>query len=117
MSDEIRTKRPQHGPGRGPGAGMGAGEKAKDFKKSFASLIEYSRRDIPAGVIALVLAVTATIFSIVGPNKLKDLTNLITDGFVNGIDMDEVKDIAFLLVVLDSLGFIFIYILFYTQTK
>ncbi len=110
MSDEIRTKRPQHGPGRGPGAGMGAGEKAKDFKKSFASLIEYSRRYIPAVVIALVLAVTATIFSIVGPNKLKDLTNLITDGFVNGIDMDEVKDIAFLLVVLYSLGFIFTYI-------
>ena len=111
MSDEIRTRRRPGGHHGGPhGPGMGAGEKAKDFKKSFASLIAYSRKYVPAIIIALILAVTGTIFSIIGPNKIQDLTDIITDGFMTGIDMDGIKEIAFLLVVLYSLGFVFTYI-------
>lgn len=108
MSDEIRTR--SRSAGRPGGPGMGAGEKAKDFKKSFASLFSYSKKYVPAVIIALVLAITGTIFSIIGPNKIQDLTDLITDGFVTGIDMDGIKEIAVLLVVLYSLGFIFTYI-------
>lgn len=111
MSDEIRTRRRPGGHHGGPhGPGMGAGEKAKDFKKSFASLIAYSGKYVPAIIIALILAVTGTIFSIIGPNKIQDLTDLITEGFMTGIDMDGIKDIAFLLVTLYSLGFVFTYI-------
>lgn len=111
MSDEIRTRRRPGGHHGGPhGPGMGAGEKAKDFKKSFASLIAYSRKYVPAIIIALILAVAGTIFSIIGPNKLQDMTDLITEGFMTGIDMDGIKEIAVLLVVLYSLGFVFTYI-------
>lgn len=111
MSDEIRAKRRPGGHHGGPhGPGMGAGEKAKDFKKSFASLIAYSKKYIPAVIIALMLAVTGTIFSIIGPNKLQDLTDLITEGFMTGIDMDGIKEIAVLLVVLYSMGFVFTYV-------
>lgn len=117
MSDEIRTtRRPgsHHGGPHGPG--MGAGEKAKDFKKSFASLIAYSRKYVPAIIIALILAVTGTIFSIIGPNKIQDLTDLITEGFMTGIDMDGIKEIAVLLVVLYSLGFVFTYVQHFIMT-
>lgn len=107
MSDEIKTPiRPKGGHGRG----MRVAEKPKDFKKSFASLINYSKKYIPAVIIALSLAVTGTIFSIIGPNKLKELTDLVTDGFMTEIDMDAVADIGFLLVTLYSLGFIFTYL-------
>ncbi len=117
MSDEIRTKRRPGGHHGGPhGPGMGAGEKAKDFKKSFASLIAYSRKYVPAIIIALILAVTGTIFSIIGPNKIQDLTDIITDGFMTGIDMDGIKEIAFLLVVLYSLGFVFTYVQHFIMT-
>lgn len=104
MSENNRPRR--HGPHGGPGVA----EKPKDLKKSFASLIGYSQKYIPAVIIALVLAVTGTIFSIIGPNKLKDLTDLVTEGFMTGIDMDGVKDIAVLLVILYSFGFVFTYI-------
>lgn len=105
MSDNIKTsRRPANGPG------MNTGEKAKDFKKSFKSLFIYSKKYVPAVVIALILAITGTIFSIVGPNKIKDITNLITDGLASGIDMDGITDIAFVLVVLYSLSFIFTYV-------
>lgn len=117
MSDEIRTRRRPGGHHGGPhGPGMGAGEKAKDFKKSFASLIAYSGKYVPAIIIALILAVTGTIFSIIGPNKIQDLTDLITEGFMTGIDMDGIKDIAFLLVTLYSLGFVFTYVQHFIMT-
>lgn len=106
MSNEIRTRRR---PGGHHGPGMGAGEKAKDFKKSFASLIAYSKKYVPAIIVALILAVTGTVFSIIGPNKIQDLTDIITEGFATGIDMDGIKEIAVLLVVLYSLGFVFTY--------
>ncbi len=107
MSDRMKTNSRSGGAHRGPG--MGAGEKAKDFKKSFKSLISYSKAYIPATIFALVLAIIGTIFSIIGPNKLKDLTNYVTEGFMTGIDMDSIADIGFLLIVLYSLGFIFTY--------
>lgn len=117
MSDEIRTRRRPGGHHGGPhGPGMGAGEKAKDFKKSFASLIAYSGKYVPAIIIALILAVTGTIFSIIGPNKIQDLTDLITEGFMTGIDMDGIKEIAVLLVVLYSLGFVFTYVQHFIMT-
>lgn len=117
MSDEIRTRRRPGGHHGGPhGPGMGAGEKAKDFKKSFASLIAYSRKYVPAIIIALILAVTGTIFSIIGPNKIQDLTDIITDGFMTGIDMDGIKEIAVLLVVLYSFGFVFTYVQHFIMT-
>lgn len=68
MSSEIKNSRPQHR-GHGPGGGMGAGEKPKDIKKAAKSLVLYSRKYIPAVIIALALAVIGTIFSLIGPNK------------------------------------------------
>lgn len=104
MSDEIKTS------GRGPGGpGPGAMEKPKNFKKSFGSLISYGKAYIPAVIIAIILAVTGTIFSIIGPNKLQDLTNVVTEGFQTGIDMEEVKNIGFFLITIYALSCIFSY--------
>ncbi len=92
---------------RGP---AGAGEMPKNLKKSLGQLASYCKSYFPAIIVAVLLAITASVFSLIGPNKLQDITDLIKDGLVTGIDIKAVEDIAFFLVVLYALGFIFNYI-------
>ena len=92
---------------RGP---AGAGEMPKNLKKSLGQLASYCKSYFPAMIVAVLLAITASVFSLIGPNKLQDITDLIKDGLVTGIDIKAVEDIAFFLVVLYALGFIFNYI-------
>lgn len=49
-------------------------------------------------------SVAATIFTLIGPDKLKDLTNTITAGFMTGVDMDKVFNIGITLVILYASG-------------
>ena len=56
------------------------------------------------------MAVIGTIFSLIGPNKLQDMTDIITEGFMQGIDIDAIADIGYLLVTLYALSFVFTYI-------
>ncbi len=107
MSDEIKNTRRRPG---GPGGRMAPGEKPKDIKKAFGSLFSYSKKYVPAVLTALVLAVIGTIFSIIGPNKLQDMINIVSEGFMTGIDMPAVEDIAYTLVILYGLSAIFSYI-------
>lgn len=96
-----------HGPGGR--RGNGTSEKAKDFKKSMLSLINYSKEYLVPVVIAIILASSASILSIIGPDKLKDITNLITNGLLTGINMDEVKKISLMLLIIYVISAIFEY--------
>ena len=49
-------------------------------------------------VVALLCAVAATILTIHGPDKLSDLTKVITEGIATGIDMERIKSIGLTLV-------------------
>ena len=90
------------------GRGRGAVEKPQDFGGVMKKLVHF-RHYIPAIIVALVLGAIGTVCQIVGPDKLKDMTNEIAKGLpalVNGkpvlgaIDMDAVTHIAWLLVAL-----------------
>lgn len=83
--------------------------KAKDFKKSIGKLISYSKKYLPIILIALIIATISSIFSIIGPNKLREITDIITDGLFLGIDLDAIKKIGLFLVILYSLSAIFSY--------
>ncbi len=83
--------------------------KAKDFKKSIGKLINYSKKYLPIILIALIIATISSIFSIIGPNKLREITDIITDGLFLGIDLDAIKKIGLFLVILYSLSAIFSY--------
>lgn len=87
---------------KGPKKGMNV--------KSLKDLAMYSKVFFPAIITALILAMAAAIFSIVGPNQLSKMTDLITEGLMGSIDLDAVFDVAILLVFLYGLGFIFNYI-------
>ena len=91
------------------GRGRGAAEKPQDFGGVMKKLMHFCRHYIPAIIVALVLGAIGTVCQIVGPDKLKDMTNEIAKGLpalVNGkpvlgaIDMDAVTHIAWLLVAL-----------------
>ena len=55
-------------------------------------------------LIAVLCAAAGTIFTLVGPDQLSDLTKVITNGLLGGIDMEEVSRIGFLLVTLYVCG-------------
>ena len=64
----------------------------KDFKGTFKKLLKYCKPFLIPIVIAIVLSIFASICSIIGPNKLQDLTNLITEGLFGQINMIKVKN-------------------------
>ncbi len=78
MNNEKENKTPKrmHGPGRGPG------EKPKDFKKALLKLKNYLKPYMHLIIIAVILSALSSILSIVGPNKIKDLTNEIQQGLI-----------------------------------
>lgn len=89
----------------GPGPGMaGTGEKAKDFKKTWGQLILYSKPQIPAVIVALVCAAIGSVLSLVGPNQISKITNLITNGFMKGIDISTVVRVCVALVIIYALS-------------
>ncbi|PWM44171.1 MAG: ABC transporter [Clostridiales bacterium] len=103
MSDYKRTRKPQ-GPMMG---GPRAIEKPKNFKKTMVKLIRYCKSYIPGIVVALLAAAVGTVLLIIGPDKLKDLTNEISKGLpalvngipvLNSIDLGAVANIAWMLV-------------------
>ncbi len=89
---------------------MNNNEKAKDFKKSMLSLIKYCRPYLLPVIFATILAIISAIMSIIGPDKLRSITNLITDGLLTGINIAEVKKIALLLITIYLISAIFGYI-------
>lgn len=84
-------------------------EKAKDFKGSIKKLIKYCKPLMPLIIIAIILAFLSSVLSIIGPDKLKDMTNEITIGLMGKINLDKVKSIGILLIIFYSLSFIFNY--------
>ena len=83
---------------RGPGMGRRPAEKSKDFKGTWMKIIRYCKRYLAVIVVALICAVAGTILTILGPDKLSDLTKVITEGLATGIDMERVKSIGLTLV-------------------
>lgn len=61
----------------------------------------------PFYIVAIILGIASSICSIVGPNKLADLTDTITAGLMIGIDFDKVKSIALFMLIIYVLSAIF----------
>ncbi len=95
--------------GMGHGRGRGPVEKPQDFGGVMKKLMRFCKRYIPVIIIALILGAAGTVCQIVGPDKLKDMTNEITKGLpamvqgkpvLRAIDFDAVNRIVWLLVAL-----------------
>ena len=117
MSDN-RAKTQNRAPMGGP-PGMGSFESAKDFNGTWSKLIHYCKNYIPAIITALIIAALGTIFQIIGPDQLKNMTNEIAKGLpalLNGvpvpgaIDFTAIFHIGMLLVCFYGLSGIFSFV-------
>lgn len=102
IGDNKSAPAPRRGGPMGPQ--MGSGEKAKDFKSTMGKLVVYCKAHLPAILIAVLFAAAGSILSLIGPNKISDITDLITKGFMTGIDLDAVVKICVTLVVIYAVG-------------
>lgn len=77
-----------------------------------ANILTYAREYRWPFVAAVVLAMIGSISSIIGPDRLGDMTDKITEGLMSpdGIDLEGISQIAMTLVVIYVLGAIFTYI-------
>lgn len=91
-------KRPVRRGGFGPGHGgpMMHGEKAKDFKGSLKKLVAYIGEFKAKIIIVVLFAIGSTVFSIVGPKLLGNITTELFSGLMSklsggeGIDFDSI---------------------------
>lgn len=85
-------------------------DSAKDFKGSIKKLFSYNKSLFKLMIIGWVSAMIASIMSLVGPDKIKEITNTISEGIFTGIDLDAITRIGFILVLIFAVSFIFNYI-------
>lgn len=93
-----------HGPNKN------ASQKAKDFGGSIKKLFTHDKKLFRLMIIAWVSAAISSILTLIGPDKLKEITNTITSGIMTGIDMDKVAEIGIMLICLYGAGAILNYI-------
>ncbi len=65
-------------------------EKPHDFKEAWRQILHYAKPYRVRIIAVLILAVGAVLFSLFGPNQLKNITNMIVEG-LNGASMDLTK--------------------------
>ena len=111
IGSQHKTEHKGPGIGGGPGMSVGSGEKAKNFGKTWGKLIAYCKPYLPAIIVALLLACVGSVFNIIGPSKLSEITDLITAGMGGGaIDLGAITGVGLTLVALYLMGYAFNYI-------
>jgi ATP-binding cassette subfamily B multidrug efflux pump len=84
----------------GPPAGL-HGRKPKSFRDAWRRMLAYMRPYVLAVVAASVLVIIGTIFTVIGPNQLSEMTNLIFDGIRTGsTDLTAIAGIGMFLLVI-----------------
>lgn len=79
------------------------------FAKSLGKLLKFCKRYWGWIILSIVLGAIATVFQIIGPNKIGDIANIITQSFMTGIDIGAVTEIAIFLVCIYITGAILSY--------
>ena len=99
---EYKPVRGHVGMPGGPHGARGGGEKAKDLVGIWKKLLGYCRKYLVISVIAILCSAIGTVLMLIGPDKLSEMTDTITEGIMppaTSIDMDKVVQIGMTLVV------------------
>lgn len=83
-----------------------------DNKKGIRPLKElsaYCRRYLPAILVSLLLGGAGAVFSVVGPDKIADMVNVIEQGLTGSMDLGRIGQIGVSLAILYGLGGVFGY--------
>ncbi|MDY0277431.1 MAG: ABC transporter ATP-binding protein [Acholeplasma sp.] len=106
-------------PGGHGGRGPRKKERAKNFKLTWKKIIKYSKKYLPLIMISLAAVIASTVLQILGPDRIKELTNEISKIFPsiddNGlivlplqstVDMDAVYRITITLVLFYAISMV-----------
>ena len=86
-------------------------QKPVNMKKSFGKLFKYLKIYMPLIIVSVTLIVFATIIRLVGPNKLGELTDIISNSLMGEpFKMSQVWKIGLILICLYVFGAVFTYI-------
>jgi ATP-binding cassette, subfamily B, multidrug efflux pump len=83
--------------------------KPKNFKKSFKELLSTLKPYIFPVIIAIIFAILSSILTLVGPNQIKEITNIISKSIMtrSNIDIQEITNKSIFLIILFVLGAFF----------
>lgn len=98
-----KNRAPRRG-GMGPGR-RGPAEKPKDFKGTWKKLLNTCKPYLPLMIIAIVGSFIGTVLHLMGPDKLSEMTDVISSGMMKsimggGIDLEKVKVIGLTLAAM-----------------
>ena len=78
----------------------------RQYKTTWTKILGYCKKYSAIIAISLIFAVIGTVLTLIGPDKISKLTNLIEQGFITGIDMSAVTKIGIILVTLYAISFV-----------
>lgn len=80
--------------------------KENKSKSSFSKLLRYCKRYIPMMIVAVLGAIIGTFLTLFGPDKLSEMTDIMTQGLFSGIDLEAITSIGMTLIVIYGTSFI-----------
>lgn len=100
MSQQTKQRNATPGPMRGT---MPV-EKSENFFKSWGKLIKYIQGYWLPIIVALISAAIGNVLVVIGPDRLSDMTDLISQGIDSTMDTTAIMNIGFSLIGLYGLG-------------
>lgn len=85
-------------------------DKAEDFKLAWSKLFGYIDRYRIPFIVALVFSAVGTIMSLVTPDILKQITDLITVGLTGTMNLDSIASIGVTLIVIVAIGCVLMFL-------
>ena len=73
------------------------------MKKTLSKTFKYMG-NFPLVIIALILAALSAVMTIITPDKVGEITDVISDGLIGGIDMPAIAKVGIMLIVLYLIG-------------
>ncbi len=73
------------------------------MKKTLSKIFRYMG-NFPLVVVALILAAVSAVMTIIAPDKIGEITNIISDGLVGGIDMPAIARVGVVLIAFYLVG-------------
>ncbi|MBQ4101078.1 MAG: ABC transporter ATP-binding protein, partial [Oscillospiraceae bacterium] len=104
--DEYKIGQSPKHKGPPPPRGMRGVEKPKNFKETWGKLLVYSKKYWVVMILAVLFSAISTLLTLMGPDKISELTNIIKNGLFTRVDMSAVTKTGVTLISFYAVGFI-----------
>mgnify|MGYP000038315394 FL=1 len=84
-------------------------ENKLNSKGGLTDLIKYMKKHAIYLALALLFAIGGSIITVYGPEKLSEITDLITQGIMTGIDMDKIYEVGIFMAILYAISIVLSY--------